>query len=186
MSCQNFEEIEKNLELGKKIRKLGICSTIVGPTGPKGDKGDIGPAGGVIPSVTEGLLFVGFADTKEDLEIQDSWIIPNQSPYFQILENNEIEISPGIYEITLSGLIEDADDTHGATIYLKDDTGAAIKDLTFSLPAGNLKQMYFSQDILFRFEDITKIKVETNILGDEKSSNITISNTNLVLKKIHE
>ena len=203
MSCQSFDEIEKNLELRKKIRKLGVCSTIVGPTGPQGEKGekgevgpigpqgekgDIGPAGPIIPSITEGLLFLGFSDTdaKKEIEIQDTWIIPNQSSYFEILDNSKILVNPGIYEINMSGLIDNVDDTHGATIYLKDDSGAAIKDLTFELSIGNLKKMHFSQDILFRFEKATTLKVETSILGDEGTSNIVISNTNLLMKKIHE
>lgn len=203
MSCQNFDEIEKNLELSKRIRKLGVCSTVVGPTGPQGERGaqgevgptgpqgergDIGPAGPIIPSITEGLLFLGFSDTdaKKEIEIQDSWIIPNQSLYFEILDNSKILVNPGIYEINMSGLIDNVDDTHGATIYLKEDTGAAIKDLTFELPAGNLKKMHFSQDILFRFEKATTLKVEASILGDEGTSNITISNINLLMKKIHE
>lgn len=42
MSCQSFDEIEKNLELRKKIRKLGVCSTIVGSIGPQGEKGEKG------------------------------------------------------------------------------------------------------------------------------------------------
>ena len=45
MSCQNFEEIKKNLELSKKIRKLGICSVVIGPTGMTGPRGEIGPTG---------------------------------------------------------------------------------------------------------------------------------------------
>lgn len=45
MSCQNFEEIKKNLELSKKIRKLGFCSVVIGPTGMTGPRGKIGPTG---------------------------------------------------------------------------------------------------------------------------------------------
>lgn len=39
MSCQNFEEIKKNLELSKNFRKLGICLVVIGPTGPTGMTG---------------------------------------------------------------------------------------------------------------------------------------------------
>ena len=46
MSCQNFEEIKKNLELSKKIRKLGICSVVIGPTGPTGPTGPSGSGAG--------------------------------------------------------------------------------------------------------------------------------------------
>lgn len=46
MSCQNFEEIKKNLELSKKIRKLGIYSVVViGSTGMTGPRGEIVPTG---------------------------------------------------------------------------------------------------------------------------------------------
>lgn len=90
-------------------------------------------------------MFLGFSDTdaKKEIEIQDTWIIPNQSSYFEILDNSKILVNPGIYEINMPGLIDNVDDTHGATIYLKDDSGAAIKDLTFELPIGNLKKCIF-------------------------------------------
>ena len=45
MSCQNFEEIKKNLELSKKIRKLGFCSVVIGPIGMTGPRGEIVPTG---------------------------------------------------------------------------------------------------------------------------------------------
>ena len=46
MSCQNFEEIKKNLELSKNLRKLGICSVVIGPTGPTGPTGPSGSGAG--------------------------------------------------------------------------------------------------------------------------------------------
>lgn len=50
MSCQNFEEIKKNLELSKNLRKLEFCSVVIGPTGMKGSRGEIVPTGPTGPS----------------------------------------------------------------------------------------------------------------------------------------
>ena len=46
--------------------------------------------------------------------------------------------------------------------------------------------MFFSQSIIFRFEKITTLKASTNLLGDEASSKVIVSDVNLLMKKIHE
>lgn len=194
MSSYKFKELEENVKLRNKLLKLGFGCTIIGPTGPKGDKGDqgpqgnIGPTGPIASSSNEGLLFSGFVDTKtsEKMSINNSWLIPNESEYFSILNNTEIEIQPGIYEITFSGLIEQADDTHGATFYLQNSEGTALKDLTYKLEPNSGKQMSFSQNIVFRFEKETILEVAADILGDSSTSNVVISGVNLTIKKIHE
>lgn len=200
MDPQKYQELLNNIELRNKIFKLGIGCPSVGPTGPKGDpgqigpkgdkgdKGDTGPAGPIIPSNTEGLLSTGFIDTNttETLILQDVWVIPNPSQYFEILNQSDMQIQPGIYEITLSGLIKNADELHGATFYLQTNEGAAIKGLSFELPINTGKQMHFSQTILFRFEDVTILQVLSSILGEEATSNVVIFDVNLLIKKIHE
>ena len=125
MDCQKYQELEERLKLRNKLLNLGICLTAVGPTGPKGDigpqgipgekgekgdkgdKGDIGPEGPTTPSTNEGLMSTGFVETKTTgkMTLQDPWLIPNPSSYFNLLEDNDIEVQPGIYEITFSGLI---------------------------------------------------------------------------------
>lgn len=197
MSSYKFKELEENVKLRNKLLKLGFGCTLIGPPGPqgpKGDKGDqgpqgnIGPTGPIAPSSNEGLLFSSFVDTKtsEKMSINNSWLIPNESEYFSILNNTEIEIQPGIYEITFSGLIEQADDTHGATFYLQNSEGTALKDLTYKLEPNSGKQMSFSQNIVFRFEKETILEVAADILGDSSTSNVVISGVNLTIKKIHE
>lgn len=194
MSLINNDELLEYLKLRKKLLGLGICSNsikgdkgdpgIQGPTGPKGDKGDTGPS--AIASV-QGMFFTGFLDanTSGELTFDNPWFLPNTSPYFSLNGNNGIDIVPGVYEITFSGLIEQVDNSHGALFYLKDDTGAAIKDLYFKLEAGNIRQMAFSKTILFRFENDTTLQGIATILGDDPS-NIVISNVNLLIKKIQE
>lgn len=167
--------------------KQGLQGNI-GPTGPQGEIGPTGPTGPIASSSNEGLFSAGFIDTQEtgDMVFQDSWFIPNQSSYFKLMGDKELEVQPGIYEITFSGLIEDADMTHGATFYLQTDEGSAIKDLTFNLPIDSGKQMHFSQTIIFRFEKVTILKASSSILGDTGTSSVIISDVNLLIKKVHE
>lgn len=202
MSIKKYDELRKKIEFRNKLIDLGYCP-VVGPTGPQGEKGlqgepgiqgvkgDIGPMGPTGPiasSSTEGMFFTTFLedDKSGELEFQDFWFVPNPSSYFTLFGNNGVEVQPGIYEIVFSGSIENADDLHGGVFYLKDDKGAAVKDLTFSLNAGNGKQMYFSRTVLFRFEEVTTLYVEFNVLGDEGTSNVSVSEVNLVLKKVHD
>lgn len=188
-----YDELYKNVELKKKLMGLGICSITgprglkgdVGPTGPKGDKGE---PGDVSVSSYEGLLFASFKDTKgiNNMEFENTWLVPNVSPYFTLLNNSEIELIPGIYEISFSGTIEGADNTHGGAFYLQTSEGDALKDLNYTLPTDSLEMMHFSQTILFRFDKDTILQVPVDILGDLNTSNIEIKNVTLLLKKIHE
>ena len=44
--------------------------------------------------------------------IQAPQLIPNPSEYISIISESEMKIEPSIYEITLTGLIENADEDH--------------------------------------------------------------------------
>lgn len=200
MSNDKYQELEENLRLRNKLLKIGIGCPIIGPTGPTGPQGiqgpegiqgttgPTGPTGPIAISSNEGLFFTSFLDTRiqGEMLIDTPWLIPNPSSYFSLPSTSEIEVQPGIYEITLSGLIEEADDTHGAEVYLMDDKGSAIKGLSFRLPAGNTRQMHFSQTIVFRFEDTTILQSMVSILGEHDTSNVNIAEVNLLIKKIHE
>lgn len=200
MSTEKYCNIKENIKLKNKLLNLGLLYTCIGPKGEKGDigptgprglqgeKGEIGPPGPEIPSSTEGLFFADFKDTSTNSEMlfDNIWFIPNTSRYFTKINESEVEVQPGIYEIAMSVLISGVDDTHGAEIYLQNEKGEAIKDLNFKLLMGDGKQMYFSPNIIFRFDTITTLKVVTNITGDAGSSNVTISDVSLLIKKIHE
>lgn len=197
MSLDKYQQIQENMKIKNKLQSIGIGCSIVGPKGEKGDigpTGPIGPAGptgpsGSIPvSSTEELFFTSYEDTNKSNEMlfKDSWLIPNHSISFTLVSDSEVEVQPGIYEIAFSGLIEKADSTHGAGFYLQDKDGAAIKDFSYELPIGSGNQMHFSSDVIFRFEHPTVLKVTTNFLGDEGTSNVLISSVNLLMKKIHE
>ena len=148
----------------------------------------MGLPGPVAASSTDSVFFTSYEELENSkvASLQDSWIVPNPSNYFTILNNTEVEVQPGIYEIVFSGLIENIDDDHSASLYLQTKEGDAIKDLSFELLAGNGKQMNFSQDILFRFEKVTILQVVIDITGDIGTSNVKASGINLVMKKIHE
>lgn len=206
MNVNKYQELQENLKLRNKFLRLGIGCTVVGPQDPKGEKGDtgtkgekgdigpmgpqgeIGPIGPVAVSSTDSFFFTSYEELENSgvASLLDSWIVPNPSDYFTILNNTEIEVQPGIYEIIFSGLIENIDDTHSATLYLQIKGGDAIKDLSFELLAANGTQMNFSQDILFRFEKVTNLQTIVDITGDIGTSNIKVSGINLVMKKIHE
>ena len=197
MSTQKFHELQENLKLRKKIMNLGLGCSIVGPTGPQGLPGPTGPTGSIGPigpigpiaiTSTEGLLFTGFEETNisREMLLIDSWLLPNESEYFSFPSETEIEVQPGVYEITFSCLIQTEDDNHGATVYLKNSDGAAIRDLHYNLEIGEGKKMNFSQTIIFRFEETTTLQASVDILGDEGTANISISSANLIMKKIHE
>lgn len=207
MSCQNFEEIKKNLELSKNLRKLGICSVVIGPTGPTGPTGPsgsgagatgptgpTGPTGATGPSGTaplssnEGTVHASFLETEDTgvMEFDNTWLVPNPSEYFKLLDNSQIEVEPGIYKISFSSYMTGVDADHGIEVYLKDDTGAAIKDFDYKLEQGTLSQMNYSRVVLFRFEKTTVLSVSVVLLGDKGTSSVKVSDTNLVLEKIHE
>ena len=187
MSFQNCSEFEQNLRLRRKILSLGICPSIgpTGPTEPQGERKDIGP---VPISSNEGLLFTSFIDMTipEKLKLQDTWFIPDSSDYFEVVNDTDLDVQPGVYEITFSGVIEDLDELHGAEIYLSDSKGSAIKDLNFKLEQGTSKIFSLSQAIVFRFENVTNLNVDFSITGDETTSNVIASNVYLIMKKIHE
>ena len=187
MSFQNCSEFEENLRLRRKILSLGICPSIgpTGPTGLQGERKDIGP---VPISSNEGLLFTSFIDTTilEKLKLQDTQFIPDSSDYFEVVNDTDLEVQPGVYEITFSGVIEDLDESHGAEIYLSDSKGSTIKDLNFKLEQGTSKIFSLSQAIVFRFENVTTLNVDFSITGDETTSNVIASNVYLIMKKIHE
>lgn len=181
MASQDYDKLKENLELRKKLIELGFLCQSVGPRGRDGKDGEIAE------SSSEGLFFTGFIDTQDSgiMTFTNIWFIPNEQDYFKLISDNQVEVVPGVYEITLSGLIEQVDIDHGATFYLNTNEGSAIKDLTYQVPIGEAKQMHFSNVTIFRFEDITTLQVITDILGDKLTSNVKVSNVNLLIKKIH-
>lgn len=84
MDCQKYQELEERLKLRNKLLNLGICLTAVGPTGPQGD---IGPEGPTTPSTSSETTKTG------KMTLQDPWIIPNLSSYFNLLEANDIRFN---------------------------------------------------------------------------------------------
>ncbi len=190
--CNKILEKQK---LRKEMMELGLICTVMGPTGPtgpageigavgpQGEKGDVGPS---FPASVEAMFYTSFVDTKEEglLTISSPWLIPNPSDYFEIVNENKVLVKPGIYEITLSGLISGADNAHGGHFYLQDENGSEFRALSFSFPQSNGKYAQFYQTTLLRFEEDTKLSVNTIILGGVAASNVEFSNVNLMLKKI--
>lgn len=139
-------------------------------------------------AVVKGVLFASYNDTNDVIAmiLNDTWLVPEPSEYFIIPNNTEVEVSPGIYEINLSGIVSGVDTTHGGSFYLKDSTEAAIKDLTFELSMGNISEMYFGKAILFRFEEDTILEVMASMTGDINTSNVVVKYVTLLMRKIHE
>lgn len=181
MNNNEYCELE---DLRKKLLKIGIGYSVIGKKGDKGDKGDAGP---LVSSSTEGIFFTTFNETNKEnkLEFEIPWLVPNPSTYFSIYDNN-IELETGLYEISLSGSINNVDNDHSGTISLQTTEGAEIKGLSFLLEAGDIPKIYFSRSILFRFEEPTLLEVHSYITGDLNTSNVTFTDINLYIKKIHE
>ena len=193
------DKIIEKQKLRKEMMDLGLICTVMGPTGPTGAtgpqgiqgevglKGDPGAEGPSFPASTKAMFYTSFIDTKEEglLTILSPWLIPNPSDYFEVINDNEVLIKPGIYEITFSGQVENSDSTHGGGFYLQNNDGEALKDLSFTLSVGAGAQMNFSQTTVFRFEASTILEVVASIIGDEGTSNVTITDVNLLMKKIH-
>lgn len=139
-------------------------------------------------AVVKGVLFASYNDTNDVIAmiLNDTWLVPEPSEYFIIPNNTEVEVSPGIYKINLSGIVSGVDTTHGGGFYLKDSTEAAIKDLTFELSMGNISEMYFGKAILFKFEEDTILEVMASMTGDINTSNVVIKDVTLLMRKIHE
>lgn len=139
-------------------------------------------------AVVKGVLFASYNDTNDVIAmiLNDTWLVPEPSEYFIIPNNTELEVSPGIYKINLSGIVSGVDTTHGGSFYLKDSTEAAIKDLTFELSMGNISEMYFGKAILFRFEEDTILEVMASMTGDINTSNVVVKDVTLLMRKIHE
>ena len=157
-----------------------------GIQGIQGDKGETGPTGPMAIPSNEALLFASFAETNYSrlMAIQNQDIIPATSNIFNI-DKEKIVIQPGTYEITLAGSIEKVDDFHGGIFYLMKNTGAVVMDLSFHLLAGSTTQMHFSQTVIYTFDTETTVQVQAGITGQQDTSNVRISDVNLLMKKIY-
>lgn len=106
------------------------------PTGPTGAQGIQGETGPTVPSGTtplssnEGIVHAGFLENEDTgvMEFENTWLVPNPSEYFKLLDNSHIEVELGIYKILFSTYITGVDVDHGIEVYLMDDTGAAIQE----------------------------------------------------------
>ena len=147
-----------------------------------------GNPGPIISSSVEGIFFTDFNEliASGEMVFDNTWLIPSVSDIFKVIDDSKVEVAPGIYEISISGLITGVDNDNGAEIYLLTNKGSAIKDLSFKFPKGSNSQSYFSKTTLFRFEEESILDVSVNILSDLQTSTISISEVNLILKKIHE
>lgn len=81
-------------------------------------------------SLNEGIVHAGFLENEDTgvMEFENTWLVPNPSEYFKLLDNSHIEVELGIYKILFSTYITGVDVDHGIEVYLMDDTGAAIQE----------------------------------------------------------
>ncbi len=181
-----YEKLLEKQNLRKELLDLGLICTVRGPQGIKGEKGDKGDIGPSYPASYESIFYTSFTDTSDEgvLVISDPWLVPSPSDYFEVISETEVFVKPGVYEISLAGQMIGTDNTHGAHLYLQDENGSEFKALSFNFPADNGSFQHFYQTTLIRIENDTTLSVNLFINGDISSSNIEITNANLMLKKI--
>ena len=137
-------------------------------------------------SSTEAILFASFAETNYSklMTIQNQDIIPATSNIFNT-DKEKIVVQQGTCEITLAGSIKKVDDSHGGIFYLMKNTSTVVMDLSFQLLAGLTTQMHFSQTIIYTFDTETTLQVQAGITGQQDTSNVKVSDVNLLMKKIY-
>ena len=65
------------------------------------------------------------------------------------------------------------------------NTSTVVMDLPFQLLAGLTTQMHFSQTIIYTFDTETPLQVQAEITGQQDTSNVRVSDVNLLMKKIY-
>lgn len=65
------------------------------------------------------------------------------------------------------------------------NTSTVVMDLPFQLLAGLTTQMLFSQTIIYTFDTETPLQVQAEITGKQDTSNVRVSDVNLLMKKIY-
>ncbi len=164
----------------KVIDKTGSPKHVLDFYIPKGEKG-------ASTSSTEAIFFSDFnkLTSSGEMIFNNKWFIPNDQETFNILDESKVEIIPGIYEISISGLVAGINNDNSCEIYLMTNKKEAVKDLNFKFPKGSNGQNYFSKTTLFRFDEKTSLNVTVDIIDDIQNS-ISIEEVNLILKKIYE
>ena len=65
------------------------------------------------------------------------------------------------------------------------NTSTVVMDLPFQLLAGLTTQIHFSQTIIYTFDSETPLQVQVEITGKQDTSNVRVSDVNLLMKKIY-
>ncbi len=65
------------------------------------------------------------------------------------------------------------------------NTSTVVMDLPFQLLAGLTTQIHFSQTIIYTFDSETPLQVQAEITGKQDTSNVRVSDVNLLMKKIY-
>ncbi len=65
------------------------------------------------------------------------------------------------------------------------NTSTVVMDLPFQLLAGLTTQMLFSQTIIYTFDTETPLQIQAEITGQQDTSNVRVSDVNLLMKKIY-
>lgn len=127
------------------------------------------------------IAIIGFNNTSTagNLQIQGTTIVPSNTQVFSI-QNNQITVKElGFYEFTISGLLrKNVDSEIGILTVISEENGTQENLIKIELQ--NTNEIYFSQ------EKIINILSKKNIFLtlQASSTNISVQNINLILKKL--
>lgn len=143
-----------------------------GPTGPKGS------------SLPGSICCINFssADTSKVMSIENSQIYPSNSPNYQVNSNSIIILTPGNYEMSICGKIDQSTNV-GITVELEQEENGTYTRIPgmYGTWKDGTQMVHFSQTTVCTFTKATTLRVRITTTAN---GNINITFVNLIIKKI--
>ncbi len=145
--------------------------------------GTTGPTG---PTAEPNICFISYMNKKNiqgDLDIEKNKIYPTNSSNYTII-GQEVQMGPGLYEITYSGYLKKPGTTGQAVLHLLAITSSAtttLPDMDIEL-LGDNQYTYFSSTGVFEFDQTINLCVS---LGFYNTPTVETDHVNVLIKKLN-